>query len=58
MEVPLMVLVAVLDEFQAEVMELPGANTSTQEPRLEKLARLSVLVVAPTVMAVGARAGE
>ena len=50
-----MVLVAVLDVCQAEVMELPGANTSTQEPRLEKLARL---VVAPTVMAVGARAGE
>lgn len=35
MDVPLMVLVAVLEVYQAEGMLLPGANTSTQEPKLE-----------------------
>ena len=32
MEVPLMVLVAVVPVYQAEVMLVPGANTSRQAP--------------------------
>lgn len=34
-DVPLMVLTAVSPVYQAELMELPGANTSRQEPKLE-----------------------
>ena len=36
-DVPLIVLVAVLLVYQAEVMLEPGANRSRQEPMLEKL---------------------
>ena len=41
-----------------DVMETPGANTSTHEPKFEKLARASVEPVAPTVIADGALAGQ
>ncbi len=58
MDVPLIVLVAVVPVYQAEVMELPGAKMSRQLPKFEKEARASVLLVAPTVIAEGARAGE
>ena len=58
MDVPLIVLVAVLPVYHAEVMELPGAKRSRQLPKFEYDARASVLVVAPTVIADAARAGE
>lgn len=58
MDVPLIVLVAELLEFQADVIEEPGANKSRQEPLFENEARASLEVVAPTVMASGVRAGE
>src|SRR3954453_6460925 len=57
-EVPLMVLVAVVELYHDEVMLLPGAKMSTHVPQLENEARASVLVVAPTEMAVGALPGE
>src|SRR5690606_31708954 len=57
-EVPLMLLVALLEVCHAEVIELPGAKRSTQLPQLEKLERASELVVEPTVIAAAARAGE
>jgi hypothetical protein len=57
-DVPLMVLVAVSLVFQSEVMPEPGANRSTQVPKFEYEARASVEVVAPTVIALGARAGD
>ncbi|CAB4782882.1 unannotated protein [freshwater metagenome] len=41
-----------------EVIDWPGANMSTHEPVFEKLARASDEVEAPTVIALGARAGE
>ena len=41
-----------------EGISVPGARTSTQRPRLEYDASLSPDVVAPTVIARGARAGE
>ncbi len=44
--------------IHAEVMFWPGANRSRQPPQLEVEARASVDVVAPTVIAFGARAGE
>jgi hypothetical protein len=56
--VPLIVLVAVSLEFQAEVMPEPGANTSRQAPKFENEERASVVVVAPTVSAAATRAGE
>jgi hypothetical protein len=43
---------------QVEVIDCPGANKSTHEPVLEKLARASDDVEAPTVMAFGSREGE
>ena len=49
MEVPLIVFVAVSDPIQSEVMFSPGANRSRQLPKLEKPARASLIVVAPTV---------
>jgi hypothetical protein len=58
MDVPLIVLVAVLLPFQAEVMPDPGAKMSRQEPKFEYDALASLLVVAPTVIALPARAGE
>jgi hypothetical protein len=35
MEVPEMVLIAVLEVYHAEVMEDPGAKRSSTEPKLE-----------------------
>src|SRR5688500_5026960 len=57
-DVPLMVLVADVVVYQALVMLLPGANTSTQLPQLLNDERASVFVVLPTVMALGARDGD
>jgi hypothetical protein len=57
-EVPLIVFVAVLLLYQADVMLTPGAMMSTQVPKLEKLAAASLLWVAPTVIASATRAGE
>jgi hypothetical protein len=51
-------LVAVLEPIQSEVMEVPGAKTFTHVPILENEDLASVLVVAPTVIAVATRAGE
>jgi hypothetical protein len=58
MDVPEMVLVAVFDVIQAEVIEEPGAKRSRQDPKFEKDDRASLLVVDPTVMAAATRAGE
>src|SRR5690348_2694434 len=57
-EVPLIVLVAVLLPIQSEIMSTPGANRSTQAPKLENSGRWSAEFVAPTVIAVGVLAGE
>lgn len=57
-DVPEMVFVAVSFVFHEEVMLEPGAKMSTQVPKLENEERASVMVVAPTVMAFGARAGD
>jgi hypothetical protein len=57
-DVPLIVFVAVLLVDHADVIELPGANTSRQLPKFEYDARASLLVVAPTVSAALTRAGE
>jgi hypothetical protein len=57
MLVPEMVLVAVSLVCHADVVPTPGANKSTQEPKLEKEARVSEESEAATVMAAGARAG-
>lgn len=56
MEVPEIVLV--FPSFQAEVMSTPGANISTEEPKLEKSAIVSSKAEAPTVMTSSTRAGE
>src|SRR4029434_10411142 len=50
--------VAVSLEDQVDLMLEPGAKMSTQVPKLEKDDRASLLVVEPTVMAAGTRAGE
>ena len=55
-DVPLMVLVVPLS--QVDLIACPGANKSTHDPILEKMARVSAEVVAPTVIASGTRAGE
>ena len=52
-DVPLIVFVAVLDVYHADVMLEPGAKMSTQVPKFENDERASVLVVEPTVIAVG-----
>ena len=57
-EVPLIVFVAVLLVFQADVMLEPGAKRSTQVPKFENDDRASVIVVLPTVSACATRAGE
>ena len=57
-EVPEIVLVAVSLVFHDDVMLLPGAKMSTQVPKFENEERASVVVVDPTVIALGARAGE
>jgi hypothetical protein len=58
MLVPLMVVSVLSAELLALVMEAPGANMNKQPPTLEKEARVSLEVVAPTVMAEGAEAGD
>jgi len=57
-DVPEMLLVAVLLSIHALMIFCPGAKTSTTAPKLEKDARASAIVVAPTVFALGARAGD
>ena len=57
-DVPEIVLVAVSLVLHADVMLLPGAKMSTHVPKLENEERASLIVVEPTVMALGARAGE
>src|SRR5215213_1279031 len=50
-------LLAVALVNQAETMPTPGANQSTQLPKLDQEAFRSVLSMAPMVMASGTRAG-
>ena len=57
-EVPEIVFVAVSLVFHDDVMLLPGAKMSTQVPKFENDERASVVVVEPTVIALGSRAGE
>jgi hypothetical protein len=57
-EVPLMVLVAVLELYQSDVMLTPGALMSTQLPKFENDANPSLMSVAPTVIADGSLEGE
>src|SRR4051794_17745913 len=57
-DVPLMVLVAVVDVYHDDVMLEPGANRSTHGPMFENDERASVEVVDPTVSAFGTRDGE
>ena len=58
MEVPLIVLVAVLLPAQAAVIDDPGAKISRHDPWFENDERESDLVVDPTVIATGSEAGE
>ena len=57
-EVPEIVFVAVSLVFHDEVMLEPGAKISTHVPKFENDERASVVVVDPTVIALGSRAGE
>src|SRR5262249_51110946 len=57
-DVPLIVFVAVLLEFQSDVMFTPGPKISTHVPKFENEARVSVLSVAATVIAAATRAGD
>jgi hypothetical protein len=57
-EVPLQVLSALGVPMNAEVIEAPGANTSTHGPQLENDARASLMVEAATVIADNSDAGE
>ena len=50
--------IAVDEVRHADTMLTPGANRSTHVPKFENDARMSVLPVAPTVIAVGSDAGE
>jgi hypothetical protein len=58
MDVPLMVLVAVLLLYHADVMLEPGAKMSRQLPQFEKDERASDDGVEPTVMASATRDGD
>jgi hypothetical protein len=58
MEVPLSSVMAVSEEYQEEGMLLPGAKRSRQGPKLEKLLRMSLEVVAPTTIASRTREGD
>ena len=58
MLVPLRIAVAVLEVYQELKMLTPGAKRSTATPQLEKLAPLSEMSDAATVIALGAEAGE
>ena len=57
MDVPLSVFSTVSLPIHGAVILLPGAKMSTHVPQLEKPDRASVLVVEPTVIAVGSLAG-
>lgn len=57
-DVPDNAAVAVLLSVDAALILLPGARRSTQGPKLEKLEKLSDIVVEPTVIASAAAAGE
>jgi len=57
-DVPETLLVAVVLPIHELMIFCPGAKMSTTEPKLEKDARVSAIVVAPTVFALGARAGD
>src|SRR5690606_23389338 len=57
-DVPLIARESESDPIHADVMFEPGAKMSRQLPTLEKSDRASVLVVDPTVMASGVRAGD
>jgi hypothetical protein len=57
-EVPDMMVSALSPALDAEVIDVPGANMNRQPPMLEKDARLSELVDAPIVMALGELDGE
>ena len=57
-DVPEIVFVAVSLVFHDDVMLLPGAKMSTQVPKFENDERASVIVVEPTVIALGSRAGD
>ena len=57
-DVPEIVLVSVSLPFHADGMSLPGANRSRHVPKFENDDRASVFEVAPTVIALGTRAGE
>ncbi len=56
--VPLIVIIAVFDELEAEMISEPGAYTSTHDPILLKDDFASVLDVEPTVIAFVADDGE
>ena len=58
MEVPLMVRSDVSESYHADVMDEPGANTSTHVPKFEKDDRESLDAVAPTVIAEDSLAGD
>ncbi len=53
-----MLFVALVLPIQELMTFCPGAKMSTTVPKLEKEARASAIVEAPTVLAEGARAGE
>jgi len=57
-DVPLIDVTVALEPIQDDMMLWPGAKTSTHVPQLENDARVSVFVVAPTVMASPTRDGE
>jgi hypothetical protein len=57
-DVPEIVLDAEVLEIHAEVICVPGAHMSTQDPKFEYEARASRTSVAPMVIAAGTRAGE
>jgi len=58
MEVPDLLVPPVSVFAEADLMLDPGAKISTQGPKLLKYDLASLLVVEPTVIAVGTKAGE
>ena len=57
-DVPEIVFIAVSLVFHDDVMSVPGAKMSTQVPKFEVEDRASLIVVFPTVIAFGTRAGD
>ena len=57
-DVPEIVFIAVSLVLHDDVMLLPGAKMSRQAPKFENDERASLIVVAPTVIALATRAGE